>query len=408
VFSVQAHSHLDAPDGISAASGPSNDSGKPLRIALVASSYNYIKDGVALTLNRLVEYLERQGAQVLVFAPVGEVPAFRHQGTIVPVPSVALPTRPEYRLAFGLPGQAVKQLDAFRPDILHLAVSPDFLGYSALRWAQRRNVPIVASCHTRYETYLKHYWYAAAFATPLRRYLRYVYGACREVYVPSRSMHDALVAEGHTANFRLWPRGVDTVRFSPGKRSLDWRRKYGIGDSELVVLFASRLVREKQTETLAGALRRVLSAGLVHRAVIVGDGPERAALEQQLPHAVFTGFLDGDELAQAYASSDIFVFPSETETFGSVTLEAMASGLPCVCADATGSRSLVVHGRTGYLARPADAQSFADHIVSLAHDPALRRAMAAAARDRSVEFSWDEAMARIHGYYRSVLAENRA
>jgi len=381
---------------------------RPLRIALVASSYNYIKDGVALTLNRLVAYLERQGVEVLVFAPVGKVPAFAHTGTVVPVASVSLPLRPEYRFAFGLAGQTMRKLRAFQPDIIHIALAPDFLGYSALKVAQSLQIPVVASYHTRFETYLKHYWYVSGFTRLLRHYLRRSYGACREVYVPSQSMADALLADGFRDNFRLWPRGIDTVHFNPSKKSSVWRAKHGIGESELVVVFVSRLVREKQLETLASALLLLEAGGLAYRSVIVGDGPERATLERQLPHAVFTGFLEGEDLAGAYASSDIFVFPSETETFGNVMLEAMASGLPCVCADATGSRSLVVHGRTGYLATPGRAQEFADHIAMLARDPQLRRQMGAAARERSLGFSWDETMARIHGYYKSLLAETAA
>jgi glycosyltransferase involved in cell wall biosynthesis len=378
---------------------------RPLRIALVASSYNYIKDGVALTLNRLVACLERHGVEVLVFAPVGKTPAFAHQGAIVPVPSIPLPPRPEYRLAFGLRRQAKERLRAFKPDIVHIALAPDLLGYSALRLARRWKIPVVASCHTRFETYLKHYWYAAALGGPLRYYLRSFYGVCREVYVPSQSMIDALVADGFRNNFRLWPRGVDTSRFGPDKRSSDWRTKHGIDENEVVVVFVSRLVREKQLHALVASLRLLEVRNIAHRSVVVGNGPERAALERQLPHAVFTGFLEGEELAAAYASSDIFFFPSETETFGSVTLEAMASGLPCVCADATGSRSLVAHGRTGYLGEPGCAREFADHIAALARDPELRRQMGAAARERSLEFSWDETMARIHGYYKSLLAE---
>jgi glycosyltransferase involved in cell wall biosynthesis len=381
---------------------------RPLRVAVVASSYNYIRDGVALTLNRLVAYLERQGVEVLVFAPVGKLPAFTHAGTVVPVPSVSLPARPEYRLAFGLQGQAAERLRAFAPDIIHIALAPDLLGYSALMVAQRLRIPVVASYHTRFETYLKHYWYVAGLTSLVRHYLRRSYGMCREVYVPSQSMIDALLADGFRNNFRLWPRGVDTAHFNPGKRSSLWRAKHGIGESELVVVFVSRLVREKRLDTLAAALRLIEARGIAHRSLIVGDGPERAALERQLPHAVCSGFLEGEALAEAYASSDIFVFPSETETFGNVTLEAMASGLPCVCADATGSRSLVVPGRTGYLAKPGCAQEFADHIAALSHDPQLRRQMGAAARERSLGFSWDEAMARIHGYYKSLLAETLA
>ena len=145
-----------------------------------------------------------------------------------------------------------------------------------------------------------------------------------------------------------------------------------------------------------------------HRVVIVGDGPDRGFAESQLPQAIFTGFLDGEELAAAYASSDIFVFPSDSESFGNVTLEAMASGLPSVCADATGSRSLVVPGETGFLAPADDEEAFARHITQLAQDTALRRRMGQAARARSQTFSWDETLARMLGYYRALLAETRA
>jgi phosphatidylinositol alpha 1,6-mannosyltransferase len=140
--------------------------------------------------------------------------------------------------------------------------------------------------------------------------------------------------------------------------------------------------------------------------VIVGEGPDRAYAQAQLPHALFTGFMGGDELAAAYASSDIFVFPSDSESFGNVTLEAMASGLPCVCADATGSRSLVVAGETGFLAPADDAEAFARHITLLAQDGALRLRMGAAARARSLTFSWDETLARMLGYYRALLPGN--
>ena len=379
------------------------DATRPLRVALVTSSYNYIKDGIALTLNRLVAYLESQGVEVLVFAPVGPVAAIAHSGTIVPVPSLPLPARPEYRLALGLPSSVRRQLEVFAPDIVHIAV-PDLLGLGALRWAQGRQVPVVASYHTRYETYLKHYWYLRPMTRALTRYLRWFYGACREVYAPSPSMIDALAADGFQDNFRLWLRGVDTALFDPAKRSAAWRARLGLGADELVFVHVARLVREKQLDTLVGIAHRLAALGIDHKLVIVGDGPERKALEKELPQAIFTGFLDGEDLAQAYASSDIFLFPSDTESFGNVTLEAMASGLPCLCADATGSRSLVVHGQTGFLSAPGDVEAFAGHARLLAADADMRRRMCAAARARSFLFNWDEAMARVLGYYRQLLA----
>ncbi|HET7085705.1 MAG TPA: glycosyltransferase family 1 protein [Rhizomicrobium sp.] len=374
--------------------------GRALRVALITSSYNYIPDGVALTLNRLVGYLESQGVEVLVFAPVANEPAFPHQGTVVAVPSIPLPGRPEYRLALGMAGYVKRQLLDFAPDIIHIGV-PDLLGHAALGLAQAHEIPAVASYHTRYETYLRHYWYLTPFEGPLKGVLRRFYGQCREVYVPSDSVRDALLADGLKDNFKPWPRGIDTKRFSPAKRSAAWRARYGIGEGEVVILHVSRLVREKRLDTLTAALNRVTAP---HRVLIVGDGPDRDLVERETPHAIFTGFLEGEALATAYASSDIFVFPSDSESFGNVTLEAMASGLPSVCADATGSRSLVVAGETGFLAPADDAQVFARHLTALAQDGGLRAAMGAAARLRAQAFSWEETLARMLGYYRALLA----
>ena len=149
------------------------------------------------------------------------------------------------------------------------------------------------------------------------------------------------------------------------------------------------------------ALNRVT---LPHRVVIVGDGPDRDIVERELPHAIFAGFLRDEALATAYASSDIFVFPSDSESFGNVTLEAMASGLPTVCADATGSRSLVVPGQTGFLVPAGDAGGFAHQLTVLAQDLTLRRRMGEAARARALTFSWEETLARMLGYYRALLA----
>lgn len=373
---------------------------RALRVALVTSSYNYIPDGVALTLNRLVGYLERQGVEVLVFAPIADRPALAHQGTIVPVPSIALPGRPEYRLALGMAGYVKRQLLDFAPDIIHIGV-PDLLGHVALRLAQNHNIPAVASYHTRYETYLRHYWYLAWLEGFLTRTLRRFYGQCREVYIPSDSTREALLADGLKDNFKPWPRGIDTVRFTPGKRSAEWRARLGIGADELVILHVSRLVREKRLDTLTASLKQVTAP---HRVVIVGDGPDRDLVARELPDAILAGFLRDEALATAYASSDLFIFPSDSESFGNVTLEAMASGLPCVCADATGSRSLVVPNETGFLIPADDAAGFARQLTRLAGDETLRRRMGEAARARALTYSWEETLARMLGYYRALLA----
>jgi phosphatidylinositol alpha 1,6-mannosyltransferase len=238
------------------------------------------------------------------------------------------------------------------------------------------------------------------------KYLRYFYGACREVYVPSSSMAEVLVAEGMCCNLRPWTRGVDTLFFRPDKRSERWRREHGIRPEELIVVFVGRLVREKQLGSLVEILQKFRATGIPHRSVIVGDGPERDVIRKQLPQTLFTGFLDGEELANGYASADIFLFPSDTESFGNVTLEAMASGLPAVCADATGSRSLVEPGVTGFLAKPGCADAFVECIRVLASDASLRHRMSIAARERSLRFTWDKAMKQLVGYYDKLLASS--
>ncbi len=373
---------------------------RPLKVALVTGSYNYIADGVALTLNRMVGFLESRGVEVLVFAPVGKVPAFAHNGEVVPVFSIAAPGRGEYRAALGLSQPARDRLVAFKPDILHIA-TPDLLGHAAQKLGRKMGWPIVASYHTRFETYLK--YYGLDGLTPLLTgIVRDFYDACLEIYVPSPSMIDVLRADGVKGELRLWPRGVDTVRFHPDKRSEAWRAERGVGPDEVLIAFVSRLVKEKRVAEVAAVLARLEASGVAHRALFVGDGPERGFLEQHAPGAIFEGYLNGDALAVAYASSDVFLFPSDTETFGNVTLEAMASGLPAVCANATGSRSLVEPGVTGFLAEVGDDGMLYEAVAKLATDPALRRRMGAAGRERSLTYSWDAAMGGLLARYEAL------
>lgn len=371
-----------------------------MKVALITGSYNYIADGVALTLNRMVGFLETQGVEVLVFAPVGKVPAFAHKGEVVPVFSIAAPGRSEYRAALGLSRPARDRLLAFNPDVLHIA-TPDLLGHAAQKLGQKMGWPIVASYHTRFETYLK--YYGLSSLTPLLTgIVRNFYDACLEIYVPSPSMIDVLRADGVKGALRLWPRGVDTVRFHPDKRSEAWRADRGVRPDEVVIAFVSRLVKEKRVAEVAAVLARLRASGVAHRALFVGDGPERAFLAQHVPEAIFEGYLTGDALAVAYASSDIFLFPSDTETFGNVTLEAMASGLPAVCANATGSQSLVEPGVTGYLAEVGDDGALYDAVAALAIGPAHRRRLGLAGRERSLTYSWDAAMGGLLARYEAL------
>lgn len=379
------------------------------RIALFTGAYNHIFDGVTLTLNRLVEHMEALGARLLVFSPTSRhPPPFEHTGTLVPVPSVPVPGRSDYRLSLGLPRKSRARLLAFAPDLVHIA-TPDYVGLQALRWASSHGVPVVASYHTHFGAYLKYFasynkWYRMdLFEGTAWRYARWFYEQCRHVYVPTPAMASELRSHGIRNGLRLWSRGVDTDRFAPTHRDLTWRHARGIGTDDVVITFVSRLVWEKGLYVFAEVINALEARGIPHKSMVVGAGPARSELVSRLPATAFTGPLSGTELATAYASSDIFLFPSDTETFGNVTLEAMASGLPAVCADAAGSRSLVLDGETGFLAAPGERSHFLERTAELVCSPELRARMGKRARDRAREFSWDRAMDSMVDHYADVL-----
>lgn len=373
-----------------------------LRVALFSGNYNYVRDGANQSLNRLVAFLERHGVPVRVYSPTIDPPAFPPTGTLISVPSVPVPRRPEYRIALGLPAKIRRDVEAFAPTLIHLS-APDLLGWGALALAERLRIPAVASFHTRFETYLRYYglgWLEPFVITRLRRF----YGRCQAVLAPSESMAAEIHAQRLSENVRIWSRGVDRALYNPDRRDLGWRRGLGIDDAEPVVAFVGRLVLEKGLEAFASTLDALRAQGVPHRALVVGDGPERAWMQQRLPSAVFAGFQTGEALARAYASSDIFLNPSVTETFGNVTLEAMASGVPAVCADATGARSLVRHGTTGFLVPPREPDGFVAPVRQLLTEPALRADMAAASVAASADFTWDAIMLGVVDAYRDALA----
>jgi phosphatidylinositol alpha 1,6-mannosyltransferase len=371
------------------------------RIALFTGAYNHIADGVSRTLNRLVAYLESDGFEVRVFAPTSDAPQVDHAGTLVPVPSVAIPGRPDYRFSLGLTPSVRRELEHFAPTMYHIA-TPDLLGLQALLHGRRAGIPIVASYHTHFASYLQ--YYRLSRLEPLVwRYLRWFYAQCKEVYVPSESMIAVLEEQGLGGDLKLWERGVDTDLFRPEARSMSWRRERGIGNDEVVIGFVSRLVLEKGLRRMMAIFDDLRSRGVSFCVMIVGDGPARDELEAGIPNAVFTGYLEGADLARAYASSDVFLFPSDTETFGNATLEAMASGLPVVCAEATGNKTLVDEGANGYRVPSDDVRGFADKLEGLVLDPDLRANMGVAGYSRAQSYSWHHVLAKIGGYYRSTL-----
>lgn len=378
-----------------------------LRVALVSGNYNYIRDGANQALNRLVGFLERRGVPVRIYSPTAETPAFESCGTVVSVPSFRFPGRGEYRVGIGITPRVRRDLEAFAPTLVHLS-APDWLGHRAKAFARARGIPAVASVHTRFETYFGYYgmhW----LEPPIERQLRRFYGNLAQIYAPSESMAALLREQRMSDNIAIWSRGVDRALFRPERRSLDWRRAHGIADGDCVIGFVGRLVLEKGLDVFADTLAELRARGGSPRVVMVGEGPAREFITERLPGALFTGHLSGEALARAYASMDLLFNPSVTETFGNVTLEAMASGLAVVAARATGSSSLVEDGVSGRLVTPGDIAGFADALAAYLADPAARAAAGAAGLRRSDRYDWDEINGAMLAHYREVLdGANRA
>lgn len=358
-----------------------------LRIALFSGNYNMTTDGANKALNRLVGYLLEQGAAVRVYSPTVANPDFEPTGDLVSVPSVAIPGRSEYRIPVTFSSRVREDITAFAPNILHIS-SPDRVARQVAAWARRRRLPVACSVHTRFETYFR--YYNLSFLEPVMvAWLRKLYRKCDALIAPSESFAQVLREQRMNYDIGIWTRGVERDIFHPGQRDMAWRRSLGIADETPVIAFLGRLVMEKGLDVFADAIDQLARRGVPHDVVVIGEGPAGEWFESRLPDAKFVGFQGGADLARALASCDMFFNPSVTETFGNVTLEAMACGLPVVAARATGSASIVKHGQTGYLVAPGSITGFADHLERYCRDLQLRTAHGVAALQESGAYQWD-------------------
>jgi glycosyltransferase involved in cell wall biosynthesis len=375
---------------------------RPLRVALFSGNYDCVRDGANRALNRLVGHLLHQaGAQVRIYSPRAPVPAFASQGEVRAVPSLAIPGRPEYRLAIGLTRGVKRDLDAFAPDIVHLS-APDLLGRQAQKHARRMGIPVVASLHTRFETYLDYYRLSFLRGT-MERYLDRFYGDADLILAPTAPIRDDLAARHGVDRVGIWGRGIDPHCFSPTLRDPAFRAAHGHEEADLVPLFFGRLVLEKGLGVFADAIAAIRAQGLHVRPMVIGEGPARSWLAQRLPNATFLGHLDGVDLGRAVASADILINPSVTEAFGNVNLEAMASGLAVLSADVPSASALVHHGRTGLLLPAAKPRAYADAAAALIANPARRQALGYAAAAEASRYRWDAILQSVVDAYARLL-----
>ncbi len=355
-------------------------------------------DGVTRVLYRWIEALKRAGIAHLFVSPI--VPTAADQITpMAAVPSVTFPLYKEYRLA--LPGsrQFEDRLRDFRPNLLHIN-SPCTLGFAALQYGRKHGIPVVATYHTHFAN-LADYYGVRALKRLSWTYFRNLYNGCERVFVPSQPILDDLRSHGFRT-VTLLPHGVDASAFRPDLLDPDWRRRIGAG-SRHVLLYVGRLAWEKDLDVLVRAYRAITAKRGDTLFVLAGDGPARDELTRRMPQALFLGHVTGHELSTVYASSDIFVFPSTIETFGNVTLEAMASGLPVVGARKGGTAGIIADGRTGFLAAPRDPEDFARRVEFLLDHPEQRRAMSTAAVAYARNHCWEPILADMFAAYHDIL-----
>jgi len=371
-----------------------------LRVTYFTESLYPLVDGVSRTLARLFATLEREGVDFQVFSPFVPGPEVAWRDRVVPVRHFRFPPYPDYRVSLPFTGPLRGRVEAFRPDLIHV-VSPTPLAYRAQGLAVDLGVPVVASFHTHFVSYFRYYGVGRleGFGWSL---LRAFYRRCDRIYAPSPSIVRELESRG-LRGVELWSRGIDLAGFSPAHRDPATIALAGGGVGTPILLLVSRLVKEKDLADLVVVDQVLRRRGVRFRLVLVGDGPMAPRLRRELPDAFFAGHRSGEDLARWYASSDVFVFPSTTETLGNVVLEALASGLPAVVVDRGGPQDLIEQGVNGFVAPGNDPERLADFLQPLLEDAVLRRKMGAAARDSAASRDWEEINGALLESYRRVI-----
>lgn len=372
-----------------------------LHIALVTETYPPEINGVAMTLGRLVDGLRARGQRVSLTRPRQREDASavtggdEHLVMGLPIPGYA-------GLNFGLASKH-RLSDAWRrnrPDVVHVATEGP-LGWVAIAAARSLRIPVVASFHTNFHTYSRHYglgW----LQRPVNAYLRGFHNRAQLTLAPTRKLVDALGADGYR-NLEVMARGVDTALFDPQRRDPSLRQSWGVGETELAVIHVGRLAPEKNLPLLVSAFRTLQSIRPQSRMVLVGSGPETKRMQREHPDFALAGSRTGEDLARHYASADVFLFPSLTETFGNVLLEAMASGLAVVAFDYAAAREHVQDGVNGLKAAYGDEAEFLGLASALAVSPGAVRRLGHAARATALDLAWESVLDKLLADYRKLV-----
>jgi glycosyltransferase involved in cell wall biosynthesis len=376
-----------------------------MRVGIVTETYAPDVNGVALTVQALARGLVRRGHAVDLIRPIHpDTPPLADAGMdVLAVEGAAMPRYSGLR--FGLPARfrIERRWRSERPDAIYVATEGP-LGWTAVSAARRLGIPVATGFHTRFDFYVGHYGFGAL--TPfVRRYLARFHRRAQTTLVPTGQLAGELNDLG-VHDVRVLRRGVDTARFHPERRDEALREGWGAGADTPVVLSVGRVAPEKNLHVVIEAYRALARRVPQARCVIVGDGPGRAALEAANPDVIFAGTRRGDDLAAFYASADLFVFPSLTETFGNVVLEAMASGIPVVAYAEAAAREFIRNGQNGIRVAPGNEGGLIERAATLGADATVRMAMGNAARTSVAGLSSESVVNEFEAIMRSLAEEN--
>ncbi|MDQ0160958.1 glycosyltransferase family 4 protein [Aeribacillus alveayuensis] len=371
-----------------------------MKVAIFTDTFFPDVNGVARTLKRFTHHLQERGHQFRIFAPESTNDHL-FSNHIYRFTSLPFFLYPECRLALPNMLQVKAELLRFQPDIIHIA-TPFNVGLCGLHYAKKLNIPLVGSYHTDFDQYLE-YYDLQIFAKLLWKYMHWFYRPFRKIFVPSHFTLEQLKRHGF-ANMSIWSRGVDCKLFHPHYDKLEVRQKYGINE-KYILSYVGRIAPEKDIETLLNIINQLPNDIARNvRWLIVGDGPLMTYMKEKASENVtFTGYLNGTELAKIYSTSDIFVFPSPTETFGNVVLEAIASGTPVIGANSGGVKNIIQHGKTGILCEPKNTEQFIDRITDLLTHHSMRIQMGHEARNYSLSQTWEQILDRLIKEYEEVI-----
>ncbi len=368
---------------------------RSLRVACVTETYPPEVNGVSLTVARMVEGLQARGHDVQLLRPRQTRAQAAGQGDRfheVLLRGLPIPRYPSLRMGVPSKRTIVKLWTLQRPDVVHIATEGP-LGWSALQAALHLKLPVCSDFRTNFHAYTQYYgigW----LRKPILGYLRKFHNRTRCTMVPTDALKRELALEGFQ-RLEVVTRGVDTRQFDPARRSAALRASWGADDETLVVACVGRLAREKNLELLLEAFRAIEQRVPGARLLLVGTGPLEEELRAACPGAIFAGQRRGEDLAAHYASADLLLFPSVTETFGNITTEAMASGLPLVAFDYAAAAQLIVNGEHGVRVPLGDAHAFVEAALELAVDPPRRERIGRAARERALRFDWGAIVERV-------------